>query len=295
MSQIHIKLKDKIHKSLKKKAHKLNYSLQEFVEKALETIDDQPDFQPVAPSENGSRRNGKPPLFTFIDLFAGIGGIRLGFENAGFNCVFSSEIDKFCNITYKSFFGHLPDNLDITSLTNDRKTIKDNIPPHSILTAGFPCQPFSLAGVSKKSSMNKPHGFDDETSGTLFFNIKQIIEAREPDIIFLENVKNLKSHNNGTTFKIIEDTLRCPRKDLRYLVSKKIIDASKWVPQHRERIYILAVKEKFRNDIDEDCLKSVFPDKPTKKSQDLNEILIKNLVKYNVTPIGTSTTIPVIK
>ena len=114
---------------------------------------------------------------SFIDLFAGIGGIRVGFERAGFNCVYSSEIDRFSRETYKAFFKEYPDNDDITVLTKgNNKSIESTIPAHSILTAGFPCQPFSLAGVSKKNSMQKPHGFQDITSGTMFFHIKKIIQ-----------------------------------------------------------------------------------------------------------------------
>ena len=182
----------------------------------------------------------------FIDLFAGIGGIRLGFEEAGFECIFGSEIDKYSRLTYEAFFGNSPENTDIRRLTNDITNIEQYIPKHNILTGGFPCQPFSLAGVSKKASMNKPHGFEDETSGTLFFDIKQIIKTKEPDVIFLENVKNLRSHNNCKTYNTIYNTLVNPKQGLQYIVSEKIIDASKWVPQHRERLFIIGVKKGFK-------------------------------------------------
>ena len=126
--------------------------------------------------------------FTFIDLFAGVGGIRSAFERVGGGCVFSSEYDKFSRATYRAFFNEVPAG-DITGIDPSL------IPDHDILTGGFPCQPFSLAGVSKKKSLNRPHGFDDPTQGTLFFNIKEIIRAKRPKAFLLENVKNLKSHD----------------------------------------------------------------------------------------------------
>ena len=131
--------------------------------------------------------------FTFIDLFAGIGGMRLAFEKAGGTCVFSSEWNKFCQETYRANFGETPEG-DITSIS------ASHIPDHDILLAGFPCQPFSIAGVSKKSSLNRPHGFEDETQGTLFFDIARIISKKKPKAFLLENVKNLQSHDNKRTF-----------------------------------------------------------------------------------------------
>ena len=234
MSQIHIKLKDKIHKSLKKKAHKLNYSLQEFVEKALETIGDQPDFQPVAPSRNGGRRNGKPPLFTFIDLFAGIGGIRTALEYHNGGCLFSSEIDRWCQRTYRANFGNLPENEDIT------KIAPEDIPSHDLLAAGFPCQPFSLAGVSKKKSLGREHGFLDKTQGTLFFNTLMIIQQKRPKMFLLENVKNLYGHDKGRTFQTIKQALL----DQKYHLFHQVIDARYYVPQHRERLFVIGFDKK---------------------------------------------------
>jgi DNA (cytosine-5)-methyltransferase 1 len=224
---------------------------------------------------------------TFIDLFCGIGGIRIAFEKAGFGCVYSSELDKYCRMTYKTFFGAEPENDDIRNITINSRTIKNHVPDHNILTGGFPCQPFSLAGVSKKNSMNRSHGFEDETSGTLFFDIKEIIKAKEPDVILLENVKNLKSHNKNRTYNIISKTLKKPKRGLEYFVKEKIIDASKWVPQHRERIFILAVKKSFKRGLTEEFHESIFPNAPIKKSKTLLNILEDSVdTKYTV-PLGT--------
>lgn len=171
--------------------------------------------------------------YKFIDLFAGIGGTRLGFEQAGSECVFSSEWDTHAQKTYEINFGERPHG-DITKISSDQ------IPDHDILVAGFPCQPFSIAGVSKKNSLNRPHGFMDETQGTLFFELARIIKDKKPKAFLLENVKNLRSHDNGKTFKIILDVLR---KDLGYQVYYNIIDGQAVVPQHRERIYIVGFRE----------------------------------------------------
>jgi DNA (cytosine-5)-methyltransferase 1 len=166
--------------------------------------------------------------FTFIDLFAGIGGIRTAFENAGGTCLFSSEYDPYPAKIYEDNFGEKPAG-DITKI--DAK----DIPAHDILVGGFPCQPFSIAGVSKKGSLGRKHGFEDETQGTLFFDVARIIKYHKPKMFLLENVKNLKSHDKGNTFKIILKTLQ----ELGYNVQDKIIDGGLLVPQHRERIYIV--------------------------------------------------------
>lgn len=165
--------------------------------------------------------------FTFIDLFAGIGGYRIPLQKIGGKCVFSSEIDNFSQKTYKAWFGETPHG-DITKIK------PADIPDHDLLAAGFPCQPFSIAGVSKKKSLGHAHGFRCETQGTLFFNVATIIEAKRPPIVLLENVKNLKSHDKGRTWKVIREAL----EDLNYKVFAEVIDARHWVPQHRERIYI---------------------------------------------------------
>lgn len=184
----------------------------------------------------------KQSSFRFIDLFAGIGGIRIAFEKAGGECVFSSEYDKFAQQTYKAFFGEVPDFSlihkvdppgDITQLPPAM------IPDHDILTGGFPCQPFSLAGVSKKNSLGRPHGFDDPTQGTLFFNIKEILQEKKPKAFLLENVKNLRNHDKGRTYKVIRETL----DKLNYTVFDNVIDGQYWVPQHRERIYIIGFRD----------------------------------------------------
>lgn len=176
--------------------------------------------------------------FTFIDLFAGIGGIRLAFEAAGGNCVFSCEWDTHAQKTYERNFGEIPwgDIRDITGETKTDANIQRLIPDHDVLTAGFPCQPFSLAGVSKKNSLGRKHGFDDPTQGTLFFDLKRILKVKRPAAFFLENVKHLVHHDNGKTFEIIRRTLE---DELGYVVRWQIVDAAKWVPQSRKRIFIV--------------------------------------------------------
>ncbi|WP_318036638.1 DNA (cytosine-5-)-methyltransferase [Dethiobacter alkaliphilus] len=178
---------------------------------------------------------GKDNQLKFIDLFAGIGGTRIAFEEAGCKCVFSSEWDKFARETYKANFNEVPHG-DITEIKSSE------IPDHDILVAGFPCQPFSISGVSKKNSLGRPHGFQDPTQGTLFFEIKRIIKDKKPKAFLLENVKNLQTHDKGRTFKVIKSTL----KNLGYHIFPKVIDAVNYVPQHRERIYIVGFKEKIK-------------------------------------------------
>lgn len=166
--------------------------------------------------------------FKFIDLFAGIGGFRLAFHNLGGKCVFTSEWNQYAQKTYHANFGEVPFG-DITKI--DEK----EIPEHDILIAGFPCQPFSIAGVSKKNSLGRAHGFKDDTQGTLFFDIKRIIKVKRPKAFLLENVKNLVSHDKGNTFKVIRKTL----KKLRYNIHFQVLDGKHFVPQHRERIVIV--------------------------------------------------------
>lgn len=171
----------------------------------------------------------------FIDLFCGIGGFRLAFERAGCQCVFSSDWDKYSQKTYKANFNEEPYG-DIYSVADEK------IPEHEILCAGFPCQPFSIAGVSKKLSLGRKHGFQDEKQGNLFFKIIEILDYRRPDAFILENVKNLKSHDRGNTYKLIMDLLRNKLKY--YVPTPAIIDARGLVPQHRERIFIVGFKKK---------------------------------------------------
>lgn len=170
---------------------------------------------------------------TFIDLFAGIGGTRIAFEEAGCSCVFSSEWDKFAQITYEANFGEKP-------VGDIRKIRVEEIPDHDILVAGFPCQPFSISGVSKLKSLKKQHGFKNEEQGNLFWEIARIIEGKKPEAFLLENVKNLRSHDKGKTYKIITETL----KELGYHIFDEILDAINYVPQHRERIFIVGFKNK---------------------------------------------------
>ena len=198
--------------------------------------------------------------FRFIDLFAGIGGFRFAFEKLGGKCVFSSEWDKYAQITYKAWFGETP-------VGDIRKINPADIPDHDLLAAGFPCQPFSLAGVSKKNSLGRAHGFKDEKQGNLFFYLAAIIAAKKPPVIFLENVKNLQSHDHGKTWQVITDKL----KELNYAIFYKIHDAAHWVPQHRERIFIIGFDKKVFGE--NPGFK--FPDNPVGKPK-LKDILEKN-------------------
>ena len=193
--------------------------------------------------------------FTFIDLFAGMGGIRIPFEELGGKCVFTSEFDKFAQDTYAENFAEIPSG-DITT-TNDQE-----IPPFDILLAGFPCQPFSNAGLKK--------GFED-TRGTLFFDIAIIVKHHKPKVFFLENVKGFKSHDKGNTFNTLKNTL----EDLEYKVFTEVLNAKDFgVPQNRERIYIIAFAD---NDID------FKHPKPTNKKVKVGDILDKNVDdKYTI-------------
>ena len=183
-----------------------------------------------------ARRNG----FTYVDLFAGIGGMHLAYSAAGGHCVYASEWDKYCQLQYRQNFGIVPDG-DIT------KVDASEIPDHDILVAGFPCQPFSIAGVSKKNSMGRATGFLDKAQGTLFFDVARIIEAKRPKAFMLENVKNLKSHDKGRTWKVIESTL----KELDYELFYEVIDGKGLVPQHRERIVIVGFdKHRYGDSVD---------------------------------------------
>lgn len=198
-------------------------------------IVEEPDFQyylpikwdiPFPPHKN--------PSFKFIDLFAGIGGIRLAYQNLGGNCVFTSEWDSYSKKTYEANFGEVPFG-DITQIK------ETEIPDHDILLGGFPCQPFSIAGVSKKNALGRKHGFLDETQGTLFFDIARIIKHKRPKTFMLENVKNLVSHDKGNTFKVIQNTLR----ELNYNIYFKVLDGKHFVPQHRERIIIVGFNNEY--------------------------------------------------
>jgi len=202
--------------------------------------------------------------FKFIDLFAGVGGFRCGMTAVGGQCVFTSEWDKYSAKTYQTWYSddhvHSGDIREVDA--------KSDIPNHDILCAGFPCQPFSLAGVSKKQSLGRAHGFDDEKQGNLFFSILDIVDAKRPPVLFLENVKNLKSHDKGNTWKVITKCLN----DRNYSVHTKIIDARQWVPQHRERIFIVCFDNTVFDHIDRDIFS--FPEKPLTDDPDLGSILV---------------------
>lgn len=183
------------------------------------------------------------PKFTFIDLFAGMGGFRLAMQAQGGKCIFSSEWNQYAQKTYMANFGDMPFG-DIT-----KEETKSYIPEHfDVLCAGFPCQPFSIAGVSKKNSLGRETGFKDKTQGTLFFDVADIISRHRPKAFYLENVKNLVSHDKGRTFKVITETL----EELDYSIHYEVLDGKSFVPQHRERIMIVGYdrrlyggKEKF--------------------------------------------------
>lgn len=198
--------------------------------------------------------------FTFIDLFAGIGGIRMAFEGLGGHCVFTSEWDSYAQKTYADNFpgGHQI-NGDITQVD------ANDIPDHDVLLAGFPCQPFSIAGVSKKNALGRAHGFACETQGTLFFDVARIIDSKKPRAFLLENVKNLVSHDKGRTFDVIRRTLS---DELGYHIHCRVIDGAHFVPQHRERILIVGFREPTNFDFDALPL-------PGKGRRTLNEILHK--------------------
>jgi DNA (cytosine-5)-methyltransferase 1 len=179
---------------------------------------------------------GETPWFTFVDLFAGIGGLRRGFEPIGGRCLFTCEWDRYSQRTYRANF---PD--DEHQIAGDIRAVDaGDIPAHDVLLAGFPCQPFSIAGVSKKNALHRPHGFACETQGTLFYDVARMIRHHRPKAFLLENVKNLVNHDRGRTFRVIHDVLA---NELGYQTQWKVIDAKAWVPQHRERIFIVGFRE----------------------------------------------------
>ncbi len=177
--------------------------------------------------------------FTFVDLFAGIGGLRRGFDAIGGHCLLTSEWNKYAQQTYVANYHDGEDHLMVGDITQIHE---QEIPPHDVLLAGFPCQPFSIAGVSKKNALGRLHGFSCEAQGTLFFDVARIINHHKPRAFLLENVKNLINHDKGKTFRVIHDVLKY---DLGYHLHWKIIDAKAFVPQHRERIFIVG----FRDDV----------------------------------------------
>lgn len=215
--QIHIRVDDEMYAELSDYSVVSGQSIQDCLSVAIR--------QMLVKAREEPARAGQ---YTFIDLFAGIGGMRLAFEAAGGRCVYSNEWNKYSQKTYYANFGVQPDG-DIT------KVDAAEIPDHDILVAGFPCQPFSIAGVSKKNSLGRATGFEDKTQGTLFFDVCRILKAKRPKAFLLENVKNLCSHDHGRTFQIIRESL----EELNYKIFYQVIDGSGYVPQHRERILIV--------------------------------------------------------
>ncbi len=227
--QLHIRLDDIVYEELAEYAKYSGQTIQECISFAIMDLFEQ----------QKQKRSLKSGNFTFIDLFAGIGGMRIAFETAGGSCVYSNEWNKYCQRTYFANFGEVPDG-DITKV--DAK----NIPDHDVLVAGFPCQPFSIAGVSKKNSLGRATGFEDKTQGTLFFDVCRILKAKRPKAFMLENVKNLCSHDKGHTFQVIRESLI----ELGYEIFYQVIDGQHYVPQHRERIIIVGFdKVRFGSDI----------------------------------------------
>ena len=226
--QIHIRLEDNVFDELTSYADESGQSVQNCVSGVL-----------IKMLNQQKPRKKEKASFTFIDLFAGIGGMRIAFDQAGGRCVYSSEWNKYSQQTYLANFGEQPEG-DITQVD------ADSIPDHDILVAGFPCQPFSIAGVSKKQSLGRATGFEDKTQGTLFFDVCRILKAKRPKAFMLENVKNLCSHDKGRTFKAIRESL----EELDYEVYYKVLDGQDFVPQHRERIVIVGFdKERYGEDI----------------------------------------------
>lgn len=241
MKQLHVRLDDDLYNKLNLYSEDKNESLQNCVREAIAL------YVTDARKKVNRHNNEK---FTFIDLFAGIGGMRIGFESAGGTCVYSNEWNKYCQQTYFANFGEQPEG-DITQVD------ENVIPDHDILVAGFPCQPFSIAGVSKKKSLGRATGFEDKTQGTLFFDVCRILKAKRPKAFLLENVKNLRSHDKGRTFKVILESL----DELGYKVFFDVIDGKNYVPQHRERILIVGFDtERYGNNFDfEFNINSVYP------------------------------------
>lgn len=251
-NQIHIRLDDTVYDALSIYTEKNNISIQDTVCNAImqfltkQLRDTMPDSA----------------KFTFIDLFAGIGGMRIAYENAGGHCVYSNEWNKYSQQTYFANFGEQPDG-DIT------KVNAEDIPDHDILVAGFPCQPFSIAGVSKKQSLGRATGFEDKTQGTLFFDVCRILKVKRPKAFMLENVKNLKSHDRGRTFKVITESL----EELNYEVFHAVLDGQGFVPQHRERILIVGFdRERYGKDI-----QFFFDIKPVNPKPVMRDILEKDV------------------
>ena len=259
MKQVHVRVEDELYEKLNSYSAATDQTIQDCVSEA------------VACYVTDMRKKQREVInkqFTFIDLFAGIGGMRIAFDRSGGHCVYSSEWNKYSQQTYFANFGEQPDG-DIT------KVKAEDIPDHDILVAGFPCQPFSIAGVSKKNSMGKATGFEDKTQGTLFFDVCRILKEKKPKAFMLENVKNLCSHDKGRTFKIILEAL----DELNYEAFYKIIDGQNYVPQHRERILIVG----FNRDLYGDNIDFEFALTPKDPKPVMRDILIEEVAdKYTL-------------
>ena len=250
--QVHIRLEDEVYQNLSRYSAAKRLSMQDCITGAIKQM-------LVKSKEEHSDMNEQ---YTFIDLFAGIGGMHIAYETAGARCVYANEWNKYSQQTYYANFGIQPDD-DIT------KVAASSIPDHDILVAGFPCQPFSIAGVSKKQSLGRATGFEDKTQGTLFFDVCRILKGKRPKAFMLENVKNLCSHDRGRTFKIIQESL----KELDYEVFFKILDGKGYVPQHRERIVIVGFdKRRYGEKIEFDLNPP-----PPKKPKVVRDILEENV------------------
>ena len=256
--QVHIRVDDEVYEELSNYSSVSGQSIQDCLSVAIRQLLINAKEEPASDDDR----------MTFIDLFAGIGGMRIAYEKAGCRCVYSNEWNKYSQQTYYANFGVQPDG-DIT------KVDAESIPDHDILVAGFPCQPFSIAGVSKKQSLGRATGFADKTQGTLFFDICRILKAKRPKAFMLENVKNLCSHDKGRTFKIIQESL----EELNYKIFYSILDGKMYVPQHRERIVIVGFdKERYG-----DSFNFKFDLKPKKKVPTVSGILEPKVdIKYTL-------------
>ncbi len=224
MKQIHLRVDDELYNELNAYSVMTEQTVQDCVREAVAFY---------VTDMRRKQQDVKDRQFTFIDLFAGIGGMRIAFERNGGHCVYSNEWNKYSQQTYFANFGEQPEG-DITQVR------ASSIPDHDILVAGFPCQPFSIAGVSKKNSLGRATGFEDKTQGTLFFDVCRILKEKRPKAFMLENVKNLCSHDKGRTFKVILESL----EELDYSVFYSVLDGQDYVPQHRERILIVGFDRK---------------------------------------------------
>lgn len=253
MKQVHLRVDDSLYDELNSYSAMTEQSIQDCVREAVAHY-----VSDIKKKLEKDETDG----FRFIDLFAGIGGMRIAYERAGGKCVYSNEWNKYSQQTYFSNFGEQPEG-DITQVK------AEDIPDHDILVAGFPCQPFSIAGVSKKISLGRATGFEDKTQGTLFFDVCRILKEKRPKAFMLENVKNLCSHDRGRTFKVITESLN----ELNYEVFYEVLDGQNFVPQHRERIIIVGFdRERYGDKINFD-----FKIKPVDPKPVMRDILDKKV------------------